>query len=305
MNNLKKIVFAIIAALLIPTTAGAAIKVENKQPDFMVNLSGNIGDQVTSAQILGESLVIAATIDNPVNNFTTVNLSSYSFNGIKQWDLPINTEAISGPMSQDKIGNLYLLGATVSTSIITPTPTPTLGSNTINPDNIQTDPVTTPTNTLNNLIIWKISNSGQLLQTFQLPVGEAVSPKSITSSSTGLTIGASTSNRYFQVSLTNEGLFGPIKYVKQPKSLLLNQEFKSGTNKLRYFPATKSILGIPSWKPKKPAPVLVQYSKAGQIKAANNFQGTVLFIYFQPTIGVIVGSESVSGFGISIVKPLK
>ena len=303
MRKFKGIFFAVLIVFTFSENALAAVKINPKSPDFALTLGGNVGDQVTSGLLLENSLILTATIDNPTSNSASAYFYSYLPDGTKQWELQIPTESVSGPITKDAAGNIYILGATsTQQQIVTAAnPDPTV----LNPDNIQTDPTFTPTNSLNNLTIWKISISGQLLQTFTLPINEAVRPLSITASTSGLNIGASTATKYFQFTMSSEGSFGAIRFVKAPAAPNSIQEFKSGTNKLRFYVAIKSIPGIPSWRPKKPTPVLVQYSRLGQIKAANYFSGKVLFLLFQPNSGIFVVSETNSGFGVSIVKPLK
>ena len=60
---------------------------------------------------------------------------------------------------------------------------------TINPDNVNVDPVTTPNNSLTNLTVWLISSTGQLIQTYVAPMGEVLIPKSVISGEAILYIG--------------------------------------------------------------------------------------------------------------------
>ena len=303
MSKFKVIFFAILIAFTLSESASAVVKINPKSPDFTLTLGGNIGDQVTSGLLFENSLILAATIDNPTTNSASAYVYSYLLDGTKQWELQIPNESVSGPLTKDSAGNIYILGATSTQQQIvnTTNPDPTV----LNPDNIQTEPTFTPVNSLTNLTIWKISISGQLLQSFTLPVNEVVRPQSIAATASGFNIGANTATKYFQVTMSLDGSFGTIKYVKTPANPISIQEFKSGTNKLRFYIATKPIPGISSWRPKKPTPVLVQYSRLGQIRAANYFSGKVLFVLFQSNSGIYVVSESNSGFGVSIVKPLK
>ena len=303
MSKFKVIIFVVLIAFTFHESASAVVKINPKSADFTLTLGGNPGDQVTSGLLLENSLILAVTMDNPTNNSASSYVYSYLPDGTKQWELPIPIESVSGPITKDSAGNIYLLGVTPNQQqTVSPlNPDPTV----LNPDNIQTDPTFTPTNALNILTVWKISISGQLLQTFTLPINEVVRPLSISTSATGINIGASTATKYFRVTMSLEGSFGAIRYLKAPSTSISIQEFKSGTNKFRFYIATKPIPGISSWRPKKPTPVLVQYSRLGQVRAANYFSGKVLFVLFQSNSGIFVVSETNSGFGVSIVKPLK
>jgi hypothetical protein len=297
VKNLKLIFVGVLTYLLISESAYAAVKVEAKAPNFTINYL-NPGDQVGAGLLVGNSLIISTTIENPASS----NLTSYSFDGNKQWELQIPGESIATAVNKDSSGNLYLLGAVPT--LATPIPAPIQTPVTINPDNVQVDPVTTPINALNSIAIWKISATGSLLQTSTLPINEAVNPFSLTISSTGFEIGAFTAKKYLQVTMDLSGVFGTPKYPKAPKAKDLAQDFKYGKEKLKFLPTAKTLIGIPTWKPKKPTPVLIQYNKFGAKRAVASFQGVPLFVFYKSNTGVIVGSELTSGFGISIVKPL-
>ena len=301
MKKYRLFVIGIFSFFLICEPAFAVVKIVAKRPDFTVKYE-NSGDQVSGGLLIGNSLLLSSTIENPSSGLASAQLSSYGLDGTKEWDLPIKTESVAGPMTRDTTGNIYLLGA-ISTSS-QPTQQSASQPVTINPDNVQIDPVITPTNTLNTLSIWKISNTGNLLQTYPLPMTEGVIPDSISYSNSGILVGAFLSKKYFQVSMDENGGFSSPIYLKAPRNIDLAQDFKYGKEKLKFLPTAKSLIGIPTWKPKKPTPVLIQYSKLGSKRAVNSFEGTPLFVFYKSSIGVIVGSESPLGFGISIVKPL-
>jgi hypothetical protein len=304
VKKIRRLAIVLLFSVLFSENATAASKILIKTPDFTIPYNTGSADQVTSGLLFGTSLIVGSTIDNPSTGFSIPNLTSYSLEGNKQWELPLTIEGVSGPLAKDKSGNIYLLGATVNSDPAQPVTPGAIDPAVINPDNVQTEPVTTPNNSLTSLVVWKISNTGQLIQSFQLPIKEPVSPKSITSTATGFLITAMTPKKYIQVSMDFDGAFGSVTSIKTPKASDLIGEFKSGSNKLKFFISSKSIVGVLNWKPKKPTPVLIQYSKYGTVKAANYFQGSPVFLLYQANLGVIVGIESATGFGISIVKPL-
>ena len=73
---------------------------------------------------------------------------------------------------------------------------------------------------------------------------------------------------------------------------------------MHYFLSKGPIYGIPSWKPKKSYSVLIEYSKLGTKKIADYFPDTVICVGFEVNLGFIALTNSASGYGISIVKPL-
>jgi hypothetical protein len=303
VKKLKLGLFLFIFLLGLSNSAIAAIRVTPTSPNFTIPYISK-GDQVAAGLLSGSSLIVTSTIENPASGISNAYIATYGLDGGKNWEVSIPIESVAGPVAKDNLGNIYVLGASVSTNDSS-APIPTNDSSALNPDNVQTEPVVTPKNILTNLTVWKISNSGALQQTFVLPINEVVFPSSISTTANGFILAANTSKQYFQVPIDLTGTFGTITYPKQPKAKDLTQEIKLASGKLKFFISSKSIIGIPTWKPKKPIPVLIQYSKFGQIKVANYFQGTPNFIIFQPSAGAIIGTELTSGFGVTIVKPLK
>jgi hypothetical protein len=302
VKRFSSVVLVLVLTSLFSSDAYGLTRVIPKSPDFIIPYAGS-GDEITSGVLNGSALLVSETIENQATGISNAEVSSYSLDGTKQWELVIPVESISSSLAIDSQNNIFLLGAAVS-SVNQISPPPIITQPLLNPDNVKTDPVISPTNSLTNLVVWKISSAGQLLQTYTAPINEVVSPKTITTSAAEFTISASTSKKYFTVDLDSTGAFGTINYSKAPAELEISKIFKSGTNKLNFFISHKSIIGIPSWKPKKPTPVLVEYSKIRAIKMANSFQGNPIFALFRQSIGVVVGCELTSGFGISIVKPL-
>ena len=302
MKKYKFSLLVALATLIISNNAVAALKVLPVPPAFTLNYVNN-GDQVAAGLLIKNSLIISSTLDNPASGISSASVASYGLDGTKQWELSLNGESMAGPISKDTSGNIYVLGASNNPIQSPPSQTPTPAA--LNPDNVQADSVTTPTNTLNSISVWKISSDGKLIQTFTLPINEAVVPMSLSAGTNNFIIGANTANQYLQIPIDQNGNFGTISHPRAPKILDLAQDFIYGKDKIKFFISSKGLIGIPSWKPKKPTPVLIQYSKLGQKKAANYFQGKPLFVFFNTSVGAVVGTEQVSGFGIYLVKPIK
>ena len=102
-----------------------------------------------------------------------------------------------------------------------------------------------------------------------------------------------------------DGTLGKITYPKEIRETDKPLDAKFGTNKLSYFISKSAILGIPSWKPKRALPVLIERSKLGAIKNANYFAEKVISTAYQRNLAFTLLSESTLGFGISIVRPLR
>jgi hypothetical protein len=300
----KKLLVAVISFQFITNSAFAVQSVTKVSPvsqSFTINLSGGPGDEVSSFVVSGNSLVIAGTTENSKAGITTGYVASYKSDGTKEWELPIGIESVATTITKDKLGNIYAVGASVSAP---PPAQPKLPDpSTINPDNVNVDPVTTPTNSLTNLTTWEISSTGALMQTYSSPFGEVFYPSAAVYSTQGITISGSTSTKNFSVTMGSNGTFGVITHpkIQNPPAV---QIFSYGTNQLHYFLSKGPIFGIPSWKPKKTYSVLIEYSKLGSKKIADYFPDSVVCVGFDAKIGFIALTNSASGYGFSIVKPL-
>lgn len=293
--------FLVFSLLLSNEASAAPIKVTQVKPSFYIPTS-TTGDQINNLVTTPISIVVGGTFESTTAGVTTGYLAAFDWQGVKQWEFNPLIESIGSDLSRDNSGNLYLYGAAISEE----TTTSTISSDTatLNPDNVQVDPTYAPKNELRNLVIWKVSSSGQLLAKYSQGFPNAFFPKRISFDGKNFLLTGYSNEKYFEIKMDSEGNFGKPIYPKENLVPAKPQEYKFGTNKLIYTISRSPIPGIPSWKPKRPISVLITKSKGGMIKSANYFAEKEISTAYQRNMAFVFLSESTLGFGISIVRPL-
>ena len=294
-------VCAALALLLLPTISAhaapvsKAVKVTTAKPIAIINLSGAPGDQFFGATTSSGSIVYVGTVESAT---TTASLglsdgyvAAISATGMGQWDIRLGTalDDIATSILRDKTGNYWVLGATSQ-----PTPVVAIApvQPSINPDSATVDTITVPT-TFNRLLLWKLSSTGALLSTFQYDSMQDLYPKTLTLGATALTItGDLADGSSFSLQSDFDGAFSGFSplTVKPPIASAITIT-KAGSYTFKSFLSKGAISGIPTWKPKTPTPVVVEYNKANTLKAAFSLKGNVTNRIWQAGIGLVVISD--------------
>ena len=115
-------------------------------------------------------------------------------------ELTSGIESFVSAATTDSQGNFYVVGASANPIIGTLPPI----SGVLNPDNVVSDPVSSNKSDATNLIYWKISSTGTLLETQSMAMQSAIIPNSILVDASGITIAGTTfANPGFKGFVTN------------------------------------------------------------------------------------------------------
>ena len=290
-----------ISFFLISPTASAAIKVVPSRPAITVISPAGSGDQIFDIATNSLGVAIVGTVENGASDLTPSStlggsdgfISLVDKSKVRLWDLRLGTsnDDIATAVTTDKTGNFWIVGSTSKPLELAAVNSadPTI----INLDNVLVDPTNVPTNALTRLMAWKISSSGQLLGSYFYDSEGVIVPTQITINATGFNIiGNLTKDAVsskFSINLNQLGVFTNLidlkpTEVKAPAIATI----KAGSNNLKSFISKTTIIDIPSWRAKKPTPVLVKYTKSGKALAANSFPGAVLKVFWQSGIGAAV-----------------
>jgi hypothetical protein len=129
------------------------------------------------------------------------------------WNLRLGgvSDEIATAATIDSDGSIWVLGASSSAAMASPSATP---AKVLNPDNVIIDPQQLSATPLKRIKIWQVSNTGNLLNSFEFLSENIVNPKKILISGSNLLI---IGNLYeknvfsgFSTSATKSGSFSPI-----------------------------------------------------------------------------------------------
>lgn len=293
--KILKGVLALALVLMCATPAVAATKVIKVIPAKAITtltFSGALGDQYLGATTSANSIVYVGTVESntasPSLGLSDGYIAAISATGTKQWELRLGgvTDDIATAVAKDKSGNYWVLGAS-SDPVVTIEVNPVVPG--LNPDSATAEPTSSPTS-FNRIFIWKVSPIGSLVASYNLPSDQPIFPKSITPSTTGFTItGDLADSTSFTLPLDSLGVFGSISPLTLKKITPRAIDVVSaGTYTFKSFISKTAILGIPSWKPKTPTPVILEYTKAKTLKAAYSIKGTIIYRAWQQGIGLVV-----------------
>ena len=293
--------FALVIQLsAISPAASAAIKVLLSKPAIVAVSPAGSGDQISDIALDSNSLAIVGTVENGLTDIVTSPTLGGSDGFISAFDKARNllwnlrlgsaSDDIATAITKDRYGSFWVVGATSKPIEITPVVT---DDSTVNLDSVSAEGAVIPQNTLNRLVLWKVGSTGEISQTFFSDVTGLIAPSAITLSGASLKIiGSFTQEQkteQFSISASFDGVFSELKLGKivtpKPQSI---ETIKAGPNKITSFISKTTIIDVPSWRAKKPTPVIVKYTNKGKALAANSLPGKVKKVLWQSNIGTAV-----------------
>jgi hypothetical protein len=299
ISFLKAFVIALVLTLtptVVASTQAAAkalpkpIVVKPLSPTLDTTIDG--GNDLTGILLGAHSINIVGTLETSTASIVTsaplggsdgyvVNVDSA---GRRNWDIRLGTpyDDVAMALSSDAKGNIWVVGATVIG------PTESLSKN--------SDQEVQKTSGLQRIVVWEVSPTGTLLNTYSTDFSEVAAPTSITtdkSPATSLTIsgvvgGANT--RGFTMKMSAEGKFMPVQYSPNqnlaPSSLF---SVKSSLFSWQSFVTSRGIEGVSGFKPKVPTSILMRYSrKTGGIVNVYSLPGSVSAMSYTSTLGLVL-----------------
>ena len=292
---------AILALSLITPTANAAVKIKPSKPICSGSSQTGSGDQISDFAMSKKLVAIAGTVesestellDSPPLGGSDGFITAFDKAKNKVWELRLGSEVddLATAVTSDAAGNFWVAGA--ASKPIESTVNSSDSSLPIEIDSVTVDTVYAPNNPLTRLVIWKIDSAGLLAATYFQDFSGVIAPNQIrlngaTFEITG-TQSANLKSEKFMISVDQEGTFSQTakvsnKIKKSPEILTI----KAGRNNLKSFISKTTIIGIPSWRAKRPTPVIVKYTKSGTALTANSFKGKVKKILWRKGIGAVV-----------------
>lgn len=294
-----------VVALALPLTlssqpAFAAVKVLPSTPAITVVSPLGSGDQISDVAISASSVAVVGTVEKGLLDLVTAPtlggsdgfISTFDKSKKLIWSLRLGSpnDDIATAIARDQDGSFWVVG---STSKPFETSTAVIDNSAVNLDSITVQSAVTPRNSLNRLLLWKIGTTGQLSQTFFYDAAGVVVPTAITMSGTSVNIVGNLTQgvvtQQFSISANATGVFSGLKpgKITVPKAAAI-ETLKAGPNKITSFISKTTIIDIPSWRAKRPTPVIVKYTNKGKALAANSLPGKVKKVLWQSGIGTLV-----------------
>lgn len=294
-----------VFALALPLTlssqpAFAAVKVLPSKPAITAVSPLGSGDQISDIALNATSVAVVGTVEKGLLDLVTSPtlggsdgfISALDKNKKLIWSLRLGSSSddIATAIARDQDGSFWVVGATAKPL---ETSTAVIDNSAVNLDSVTVQSAVTPRNSLNRLALWKIGTTGQLSQTYFYDAAGVIVPTAVTMNGSSvniignLTQGVAT--QQFSISANATGVFSGLKLGKitVPKAAAI-ETIKAGPNKITSFISKTTIIDIPSWRAKRPTPVIVKYTNKGKALAANSLPGRVKKVLWQSGIGTAV-----------------
>ena len=216
MRKIFALFILVVASLPYPVNA-ATMKVTKS----LIELPYTKSDQVSDVLLTPVSILLVGTTESPSSTWINGALgglsdgfiTSYSSIGAPMWNLRLGgvSDEIATSAAIDSDGSIWVLGASSSPVTATASPTP---AKVLNPDNVIIDPQQLTATPLKRIKIWQVSNTGNLLNSYEYLSPNIISPRKVLISDSNLIIVGNlyekTTTSGFYISTTKTGAFSPM-----------------------------------------------------------------------------------------------
>ncbi len=207
----------------------------------------------------GSSIVTISNVDSTTSDIA---LSAIDISGAALWNTVVDSggDEIAMVSARDNAGNLWIAGFSA-----TPAPQESATSTSVaeNPDSVVVEPTQNSRNDLNRLTIWKVSSSGELLETFNSTENLPGLINAISVTSSGASLVGQYNQRSFIQSVSPSGVFGKVLYIGTSKTTL-NSVVRNSDGSASAFGFSTETLGGKRLAAKQDG-VLIKVSKSGAL----------------------------------------
>ncbi len=207
----------------------------------------------------GSSIVTISNVDSTTSDIA---LSAIDISGAALWNTVVDSggDEIAMASARDNAGNLWIAGFSA-----TPAPQESATSTSVaeNPDSVVVEPTQDSRNDLNRLTIWKVSSSGELLETFNSTENLPGLINAISVTSSGASLVGQYNQRSFIQSVSPSGAFGKVLYIGTSKTTL-NSVVRNSDGSESAFGFSTETLGGKRLAAKQDG-VLIKVSKSGAL----------------------------------------
>jgi hypothetical protein len=252
---MKRVIIAIALSLSIIPSAEAA-------PKSVAVQLGSIYSAAANTELFLLSGKNSIFISNPSSKSSDVQVTAVDASGVQVWQRTIDSgfDEVAMAVTSDPLGNIWIAGSAALAPALE-TPTSLIGID--NPDQVNVDGAMQLRSDMNQLALWKVSVTGELLATYLsaqkfVPVVTALS-----ATNSGISIIGSLDGKPYLATATTTGTFGKLLTIGTSKSEL-NAVARNSDGSTSIFGSSaetlagKKVAGVRDG-------VLIKVSKTGSI----------------------------------------
>ena len=209
---MKRVILAVVISLAVLPSANAAPK------PIAVQL-GSIYNSPVSTELFLLSGKNSVFFSNPILKSADIQVTALDAAGVQLWQRTIDSgfDEVAMAVTTDPLGNIWIAGSAAPTPT-SETPTSVIGID--NPDQVNVDGISLLRPDMNQLALWKVSPSGELLATYLAPQKNIPVVNAISATNSGISIVGALDGKPFLATSTTSGLFGKIITIGTSKSEL-------------------------------------------------------------------------------------
>ena len=254
MKLKKYLIVGALLTLLAPAAEGA--------PKSIPVQLGSIFTPPAGSELLVQSGRNSIYISNPTTKSSDISLIALDLTGTQAWQRTIDSgvDEVATAATLDPQGNIWLAG---SAAIALPLETQTPLTGFDNPDSVKIDADTKLRADMNNIALWKISPTGELLGSYLSPQVSLPLLTAISATNSGISLIGSLAGKPFLLTATTSGAYGKLISIGTNKTEL-NAVARNSDGSTSIFGSSsetlagKKVAGIRDG-------ILIKVSKSGAI----------------------------------------
>lgn len=224
--------------------------------------TGSIFPAPVSAESFLQSGNNSLFLSNSESKTSDITIKAIDISGASVWERVIDSGSheIATAFSSDQAGIIWVAG---NSAPLLPAETSTSVAGIDNPDGVSLEDINKIRRDLNQLTIWKLSPTGELLATYLSPMVTVPIISAISATSSGISIVGSMDAKPFLVNMSNTGIFAKVITFGTAKTII-NSVARQSDGSSFLFGSSAETLGGKKLAGKRDG-ILLKISKSGLI----------------------------------------
>jgi hypothetical protein len=254
MKRSKALLAIVIAFIVLSTGTSFAA------PKKIVLQTGSVLPAPLGAESFLQSGKNSIFLSNSLSQTSDISLRAIDLTGVVAWERIIDSgnNEVASAFTLDSLGNIWIAGNSAPLMIVDSS-TPIVGID--NPDGVSVEDIKEIRADLNQLTIWNLSSTGELIATYIYPMVKVPTIAAISATNTGLSVVGSMDSKPFLINMSNTGTFSKVISIGTSKTII-NSVVRQSDGSSFLFGSSAETLGGKKVAGKRDG-VLIKLSKSG------------------------------------------
>jgi hypothetical protein len=256
MKRSKSVVAIVVTIFLLSSTTSFAA------PKKIALQTGSVLPAPVGAESFLQSGKNAIFLSNTANQTSDILLQAIDISGTVAWERVIDSgnHEVATAIALDPVGNIWIAGNSAPL-VLVESSTPIVGIE--NPDGVSLEDINEIRSDLNQLTIWNVAPTGELLATYIYPMVNVPTISAISATTSGLSIIGLMESKPFLINMSNSGAFSKVISIGTAKTII-NSVVRQSDSSSFLFGSSAETLGGKKVAGKRDG-VLIKLSKSGAI----------------------------------------